>query len=203
MHKAHSLEEEIACFHRDLNENFDWYKLHIRLKNNLTQEDKDLLNEINCAFEGVTCFEEKNVLYGSHLLDDYGEGFASPEFYLWLEEREERSNWRDIPILHLFSCETALGFAPKEAFHFLAPAYMCAGLQYEPKWPQENWVGYFCYNASYQSSSRKERLAEFYQLFTPEQKKCIEKWVDRWRKESVSENDIKNGDVPLLPWAYN
>lgn len=94
----------------------------------LAPEAQRLIERIDEAFDGVTCYREVRVMLGGEAEDEY----MSPAAQALLAPLEERENWRDIPDDMLLTCQCCLSYVGPHAFRFLIPAFMSAALRGVP-----------------------------------------------------------------------
>lgn len=138
----------------------------------ICEASRRLLQRIDKAFDGVTCYREVRVLLGGEAEDDY----MSPDAQALLAPLEERDDWRDIPDDLLLACECALSYVGPHAYRFLIPAFMSAQLRHVP------------FDTFYAGSGMKDltvRRAQSMEL-NEEQRSCI--------------SDYLSMEVILDPW---
>lgn len=160
-----------------------------------------IINEIEDAFNGVTCFNERKVFYTA-FAEEYGGLKYSRKFYQYLQEIEERKDWHKFNAYQLAVGTDVLYNIGGEAFRFLAPAYMICSLEWtiDNDIIEENWVNPFTINLNTPWSTRKESYYEkIYNFFTPCQKAATTRWVSYWRREL---NLQEEGCYRMCPWEW-
>jgi len=198
----HNLKEEKKYFYEEeLNPDLIRAEKVVKKRTNIRPEELLLSARIRKAFNNVTCPNTRQVLYGGYLYDDYYGKEASVDFYNWLAKKEERNNWEAISPIHLFACDVCLTYLDAESFRFLAPAYMCFSLEYEPDYPVESWLFFFGIRSN---SDYADNYYDYYDLFTEEQRQCTQDCMDLWRKDWQSLETNDDSDViSLLPWELD
>lgn len=87
-----------------------------------------LIERIEKAYAGVTCYRELRLLLGGEAEDEY----LSSSTQALLAPLEEREDWHAIPADLLLACQCSLSYIGPHAFRFLIPAFMCAQLRNIP-----------------------------------------------------------------------
>jgi len=175
----HNLKKEIKYFYEEMyNPELFYAEQVVKKRTDITGEEQLLASRIRKAFNGVTCINSKRVLYGAYVYDDFRDTVASKAFFNWLAKQEERYNWQAIPASQILAFDVCLTYLEAESFRFLAPAYMCFSLEYEPNDPVDSWLYFF----EIRDNSNQDYVEKYYELFTEDQRHCTQDCINLWRK---------------------
>lgn len=120
-------QDEAAAFLKRVEERALYWEQEYanRVYGDISPEARNVIELIDKAFEGVTCYRELRVLLGGEAEDEY----MSPQAQALLVPLEERQDWRDIPEHLLLACQSSLSYVGPHAYRFLLPAFICAELR--------------------------------------------------------------------------
>jgi len=155
----------------------------------------ELQRQIEKAFKGVKCLQEKNVLLGSAALDD---GCYTSALMEDLHKREERRDWSKISPAMLLACDDALYYLGVEGFRFLMPAYMILCLKYRIPELTALWL---CAMSGISVRSGQEKIGHYskrFELFSQKQMEAVQKWFSDQRRMQHSECPYSENNVPFF-----
>lgn len=196
----HDLKKEIKFFYEEMyNPELLYAETVLKKRSDITPEEQLLASRIRKAFSGVTSINAKRVLYGAFAFDDLYDSGASEAFFNWLAKQEERYDWQAIPPAQILALNVCLTYLEAESFRFLAPAYMCFSLEYEPSYPVASWLSFFGV-----IDSNPGYAEDYYDLFTDEQRQCTQDCINLWRTRWIDATDDKLSiTIALLPWEFD
>jgi hypothetical protein len=128
---------------------------------------------IEAAFARVEC-DEECTLHQAQLLDQTMDRKISEEEWREAKDRDEATDWLNVPDADLDECDTALSHSTPQCWRFYLPAYMRRAMRLLGASILETWFpGSVVFHLSYPSKSIEGHVLDRFKLLDGAQQKAV------------------------------